>query len=164
MFVHKPLCDKYRENSLLFFNKIYICRSCFYLYLGLLIGVIVGLNLNISFKQSVIFTGLIIFLSYPKFYRFFNRAVKDILRLLGGISVAILLITTFMLSIKTLLILICFLFLIKKYYNKLRGSRDLCKDCPEQYKSKSCAGYKLQTESILNIEEYFSNYIMRIQK
>lgn len=161
-FLHKPLCEKYKNDSLLFFNKIYFCRSCFYLYFGAILGVAFGLFVIVSSKAlyGLLSVGLsVIALSYPPIYKHYSRIMRDALRFCTGFFSTSLMI--FLLKVNWIygIIFVLSLFGLKSVYNKKRNPAKVCEGCAELSKKSACSGYRKQTDALLELEENFSKHL-----
>lgn len=158
VFVHKPLCRKYKNDSINFKN-IYVCRSCFFLYLGILFALI--LYGNIDFNLYILLLSfLIFFLSNPMFYRFYSRKTRDFSRFFLGFLTILLLLNMYSYDKYLFVFLLICLLIIKHLYNIQRKQVDLCSNCSELAKNRICTGYALQTTAMLQIEEEMSKFIM----
>lgn len=162
IFLHKPLCEKYRQNTLKVFN-LYICKSCLLLYTGFFITIATIIQSQNYFalkKNSIIIASLGMFtfiISYPTFYKRFRRIIRDIIRFFDGIFLAIYFVFCFKIHIIIGLFSIIFFANIRNYYNRKRSGERICKDCFELMKGKTCIGYIQQKEALLKIEEEYSN-------
>lgn len=149
MFSHKPLCQRF-GNDVIRIKNIFLCRSCSFLYLGLLTGFFIILS-PIFFICLLSATCL---LSLERFYKKFDRKVRDVLRFLLGL-----------LMFNTLYYLINFnpialyglalIFIGRHFYYKKRQTRKQseCHDCYESKLSNICSGYIKQSPSIRIFEE-----------
>ncbi len=160
MFLHKPLCEKYKNDSFLIFNRIYFCRSCFYLFLGILISAVcAGFIKKLDPIYFLIYGFTIIILSFPRFYKKYSRFIRDIIRFNNGFMCGGLLIIAFSINIAVLFITLLFLLFLKIYYNKLRKNTDICQNCSELLLQKTCSGYELQKQALLDLEENYCRVI-----
>ena len=167
MFAHKPLCKKYEKDTLLLFNKIYFCRSCFCLYLGSIAGLLIGLFLIQVLAEYYItlfsLTGLTILFSYPPVYKYFSRLTRDVMRFLAGfLSISTLIVVSKTNPVLCVGLVLSFI-IIKHFYNKKRSSKYVCSGCNELNSNKACSGYRKQTDALLKLEENFSKHL-RIRK
>lgn len=160
-FVHKPLCLKYKKETFCFFNKIYICRSCFFFYTSIFLAFL--LARFIEFKMSyLIFIALFtVIFSYPGIYKNYSRKTRDLLRFFLGFSICTILIKLFLFNKLYFVLLFAALFFIKQFYNQFRKRNDLCSNCEKLNFTKTCEGYLKQKNALLEIEEKISNYIMK---
>lgn len=161
-FSHKPLCEKFEQDTIHLLNKIYVCRSCFLLYSSLF------LTLSLAFynhfiniiEQNIIsvicFIFTVLLLTNPNLYKKYFRFQRDIMRSSNGIIIALTLIILAKVNFVIGIFLFTTLFLIKKLYNKTRSTKDICAGCAELSSEKTCAGYKKQVEALLILEENYS--------
>lgn len=161
IFVHKPLCTKYQKDTINFFSKIYVCRSCFLFYTGIFLSILFYNFINMNIKFLAVLSLFVIAASHPVFYKNYSRFLRDLLRFLLGFAVSLLLIKLAFINIGYALALLCFCFIVKSIYNRFRKKNDLCRNCGKQYSRKACEGYSKQTQALLKIEEKVSNYIMK---
>lgn len=159
LFVHKPLCAKYRVDSMNIGN-LFICRSCFFLYLGVLLAFILYKYINISFSFLLMGLTIIVLLSNPFYYRFYSRITRDASRFFLGFLTIIYLIKMYSYDKLLFASSILCLLIVKHLYNTQRQKVDLCSNCNELTNSNICIGYTMQANAILQIEEEMSNYIM----
>lgn len=159
LFVHKPLCTKFMADTIKIKN-IYICRSCFFLYLGIFLAFILYKYINFNYFVLLIFFLLIILLSNPMYYKFYSRIFRDFSRFFLGFLTIILLLKTYYYNVYVSVGIVLCLLVIKHLYNIQRKKVDLCYNCEELVSTKICSGYTLQTNALLQEEEEMSNYIM----
>ena len=134
MFAHKPLCEKYKSDVIKI-KKMYLCRSCSFLYLGLLFGVFVKTT-ALFFVVTLTLTCL---LSSGKIYKTFNRKFRDVLRF----SLGFLLINTlyFLASLDIAGFYgVSIILFSRQFYYKKRKSRKLkeCSNCHEYEDTREC--------------------------
>ncbi len=161
LFAHKPLCSKYKKDTIKFFSKIYVCRSCFLFYTGIFLSIIFCIIIKTDIRFLFLLSLIVIISSHPFYYKHYSRFSRDLLRFLLGFSVSSLLINLAPINIYYALTLLCCCFAIKSIYNKYRKKNDLCYNCNKQYSRKACEGYAEQTKALLQIEEKVSDYIMK---
>ena len=162
MFVHKPLCEKYVKDSISLLGIIYFCRSCFFLYLGALLGFAIGFGVRLS--STILFalaicTIFVVIISYPPIYKYNSRLMRDIVRFLAGLLCACLTIYLFRVNLFFCAFEVLFLICIKELYNKKRNPDKICAGCKELGKNKACSGYRKQTDALLELEENFSKHL-----
>ncbi len=166
-WAHKPLCKKYEED-LIKIKSIYICRSCFFVYLGMIMCFIFSIIFrNFFIEYGVFFLGgLLSFtlpLSYPTLYKLLPRKFRDLTRFsMGYIIIQIFLVLLFghfMIALGVILLSYSFW----KIYFKQRAKRKikLCSSCNEYSEVKVCSGYITQQSSIREYEEEATEYILR---
>lgn len=166
IFLHKPLCKKYKDFTLKIFG-LYICRSCFFLYTGFFITFILGIfalkeiTFNKYFFLGLCGMLLTFLISYPPIYAKFSRITRDFIRFYDGIFLAIFFIVCFKLGIFVGLISICTFIIMKHIYNKRRSGKNICKNCQELQNGTTCEGYIQQKEALLKLEEEYSRIIMQ---
>ena len=159
MFAHKPLCNKYKNDSICF-NNIYICRSCLFLYLGVILAFLLYKYINFNPMMVLIGLLLIILLSSPVYYKFYSRITRDFSRFFLGFLSILFLIRVYSINRYYFVCSVLCLLFIKHLYNVQRGKVDLCKNCCELSDNSICSGYKKQSNAILLMEEEMSNYVM----
>lgn len=166
IFLHKPLCEKYKDFTLKIFG-LYICRSCFFLYTGFIIAFVLGIlsvkeiTFNKYFILGLCGMFLTFLVSYPPIYANFSRISKDFIRFYDGIFLAIFFVICFKLGIIIGIISIIAFFIMKHIYNKRRSGKNICKNCEKLQSGTTCEGYIQQKEALLKLEEEYSNIIMQ---
>lgn len=165
IFLHKPLCERYKDNTLKIFG-IYFCRSCLILYTGFILSLIFCILTIKTVKIDNYFylglTGLILTfgMSYPPVYSKLKRISKDFIRLYDGIFLAALFVVCFKIHWELgFLALFAFVF-IRNLYNIKRNGNKVCKDCPDLTNDRTCTGYIQQKEALLKLDEEYSNIMM----
>ena len=104
VFLHKPLCERYKDNTLQIFG-LYVCRSCLLLYSGFLLALIITILGVKSVQFDKYFylgcSGFILtfVLSYPTIYSKFRRITKDFIRFYDGIFLAVFFVVSFKLNL-----------------------------------------------------------------
>ena len=159
LFAHKPTCQAFRKD-LFCIKGIYLCRSCSFLVLGFLLGV-----LSISFFDltqyvlyiylSIVIGGVIFILSHPKLYKTLPRLIKDWVRFFLGWSIANFL---FLLIFKRFLLFtlaLSLLFILRLVYSEIRGKMKgkACDKCNEYYQDKLCSGFLLKAGLMKKYED-----------
>ena len=166
MFLHKPLCERYRENTLKIFG-IYICRSCLLLYsafiltLMLIIPKIKTIQVDKYFVLWICGCMLTLIMSYPPLYSKFRRLAKDFIRFYDGIFLASLFVVCFKINIYAGIASLLAFIVIRNIYNKRRTGDRICKGCEHLNDNTTCLGYREQKEALLKIEEEYSNIRMK---
>lgn len=165
LFLHKPLCDRYKNSTLKLFG-LYVCRSCLFLYTGLIIGIFVVLTK----VQSVVidkyfwlgFSGafLTLVVSHPYIYGKFSRVSRDFIRFYDGLFLGAVVCVSFKISINTGIAALVLFWLIKRIYNRKRSGEKICAGCSELKEGTTCSGYKEQKQAFLDLDEEYSNIIM----
>lgn len=159
MFAHKPLCERHIHDTVKVGN-FYICRSCVFLYLGILVGSCIALSLKINFLSTIFMLFVIIFVSAPKIYSNYSRKSRDFLRLLLGFFMSITFITSFRIGVLAFLGTVVAFHFIKKVMNSKRNPERFCKGCSKLGQNTACEGYKKQTQALLDMEEAFSKHLI----
>lgn len=165
VFLHKPLCEKFKNDTFKIFG-LYVCRSCFWLYLGFLISAIcTSLSIKTVYLDNYFYLGLAgciltFFVSYPTIYKNFHRITRDFVRFYDGIFLAAVFVICFKISMLAGVWSVISFIIMRNLYNKKR-KQDICKGCEELSKNTTCVGYMLQKEALLKIEEEYSNIIMK---
>ena len=165
IFLHKPLCERYKNNTLKIFG-LYICRSCLFLYTGFFLSLIFCIlsvkSVHLNKYFYLWFSGLLLTtaMSYPPVYYKFSRLSKDFIRFYDGIFLA----STFVLCFKIhwelgFLSIFAFIF-VKNLYN-LKRKGDACTGCPRLSEGTTCEGYILQKEALLKIDEEYSDIMTK---
>jgi len=166
LFLHKPLCDKFKNDTFKIFG-LYICRSCFWLYLGFIISTISTISLIKTINYDKYFyIGLVgciftLIISYPTIYKNFGRITRDFVRFYDGIFIAAIFVLCFKINILIGFFSILAFVAIRNLYNKKRKSVDICQNCKELLENTTCSGYIKQKEALLKIEEEYSNIMMK---
>lgn len=162
IFAHKPLCSNY-EQDVLHFGKVFLCRSCAFLYTGMLSSALIFFfdkKMLFDIKIYAFFILLLVLiLSFPTFYESYYRKVKDILRFLTGffmIYFLVLLFNDLILGLTGLSVLLIFWWI----YKKLRPENQLCESCEEFQEKKICSGFILQADYANQFEEKASSFAM----
>lgn len=164
IFLHKPLCPKYKESTLKIFG-LYICRSCLLLYSGFIISLILTtISVKTVYFDKYFFLGLcgciLTFgISYPAIYSRFSRITKDFIRFYDGIFLAAFIVMCFKISIIAGIVAIGSFIIMRNLYNKRRGGEKVCKDCDALIDGTTCIGYIQQKQALLKIEEEYSKII-----
>lgn len=165
-WAHKPLCEKYEED-LIKIKDVSVCRSCFFVYLGLISNLVFSLmfhNFYVAYGR-IILSGLLLFtlpLSYPTLYKKLPRKLRDLLRFTMGYLIIqiffVFLRGHFVYSLAAVLLS----YILWKIYFKQRAKRkiDLCFTCNEYSDQKVCSGYKTQVLLIREYEEEATDYIL----
>lgn len=166
IFLHKPLCQKYRNFSFKFLG-MYFCKSCFLLYLGffstlaIILPKLEIITLDKFFILGVCGILLTAFVSYPGIYNKFSRSSQYFIRFYDGIFLAIYFTVFFKLDLAAGFLSILLFLIVKHIFNKKRNL-DLCKGCPELPKETTCEGYLEQKQALLDIDEEYSKIITNI--
>jgi len=140
LLAHKPLCSRFK-NDVLKLGHIHLCRSCTFLYSGL----IVSLG------------------SSPWFYWKTNRIIRDMLRCSLGYILAA---SIYFLSAGIWLGFIVHALLFTGwffYYRKKRAERKSvqCDGCAEQNCNSVCSGYKVQADYIRKYEIFATDQLIK---
>jgi len=159
MFAHKPLCDKFKNDTIVLNNKIYLCKSCFCFYLGILSSFLF-INLSLNINYLLLLSVLIAIFSYPKLYANNNRPIRNILRFSLGFFNTLLILNLIKIKLLYSIIYFTLCFLLKTIYGRARKKVDICLNCSELNIKKACSGYQKQTQALLQIEEELSDFIM----
>ncbi|MBQ8459459.1 hypothetical protein IJ541_05080 [bacterium] len=166
MFLHKPLCPRYKDSTVKIFGW-YVCRSCLLLYSGfiltllLIIPKIKTIQFDKYFALWICGCILTLFMSYPPLYSKFRRITKDFVRFYDGIFLASVFVVCFKSNIYAGILSIFAFILLRNLYNKKRTGDRICKGCENLNQETTCVGYQKQKEALLKIEEEYSNIRMR---
>ena len=137
IFSHKPLCEKFKNDTIVIFNKIYLCKSCFYFYLGILSSfLLINISLNLNYLFCVLF--LIIICSYPRFYANNKRFVRNLLRFFLGFFSMLLMLDLIKIDILYFVMYLIICIILKNFYNKKRSKIDICSNCTAKNGRKAC--------------------------
>lgn len=113
-FSHKPLCEKFKDDTFVINNKIYLCKSCVCIYSGMLLALATFSYIKIDLTQLLFFTSLIVLLSAPAIYKKYSRTTRNCARFSTGFLVVLLLLKTFIVSpLLSILFLLSFMMLIQ---------------------------------------------------
>ena len=162
IFLHKPLCEKYKSNTLKIFG-LYVCRSCLLLYTGFFISLIYTiLTIKTVHIDKYFYLGLLgciltFAVSYPPIYARYRRITKDFIRFYDGIFLAAFFVICFKFNIYIGIASIVAFLVMRYFYNKKRPCARICKDCPNLIEGQTCEGYIQQKEALLKVEEEYSN-------
>lgn len=166
-WAHKPLCEKYQEDTIKI-KHIHLCRSCVFVYLGMLTSLALFTTFdNIASKDGYLLLCTLFFftlsLSHPVVYKKLPRLLRDLLRY----SLGFLILQTFFMALQGHFFLAacsCLLLsLFRLVYYQKRAQRKLekCYRCEEYSDSKVCSGYHRQTLLIREYEEEATEYIIQ---
>lgn len=167
LWAHKPLCKLYREDVLKI-KGIYLCRSCLFVYLGGVLGLILALFLHLfqpgySHAVLIVLTFTVLPLSSPKFYKGLSRRWRDLIRLTAGILIIFIFSTVVEGHFFLVLIILLISSLFWKMYYRQRAKRkiEFCSTCAEHATAGICSGYQLQAASIREYEQEATDFILR---
>ena len=165
LWAHKPLCSHYEKDTISI-GKIFLCRSCFFAYLGVVLVplLIVMLQVSASILISSLTALLLITLSlsHPTIYHKFHRAYRDVLRFnLGGvIGLSLVLLIHEHEIFYPLFVGILLLAFGKFYYQKRKVRKiQFCEECNEYEGDSICSGYILQARLIREYEQEATDYL-----
>lgn len=164
-FAHHPLCDNYR-NQIFEINGIYLCQGCTLTYIGIFLGLISSLLLNLDLsiiEWLIIGLGILVFLFIIEFLNISNRKIKRLIRFVTGIGLGSFIwflfsSTNFYVS----LIAIIFTYLGYRVFKIIRSSQvkeDKCLSCSEFNKGKICSGLALEAQVNREYSEYATNLL-----
>lgn len=165
-WAHKPLCRRFREDVLRF-GHIYLCRSCFCLYLGLGAGLLAptsagGADVPGGWAPAALGAALAV-LSSPSLYKKLPRPVRDLLRFALGMAISLwfrLLLLGQLLLCLPLLLCGLVLWLVYQRERAARKKR-ACLACPEYTGSGICSGFSRQAELVRRYEEEATDFFLR---
>lgn len=150
-WAHKPLCDRF-HGEVLRIGSLHVCRSCTFLYAGMIAAVIAGiLQPQVIATRPYLFTGVlaaVMLLSAPPLYKKWPRPVRDLLRFGAGTLIPAGFIVLFsgnaILGGAGLLLL----WIHWRVYLRHRRERRarVCDGCPDLAASTVCPGFRLQAE------------------
>lgn len=159
LMLHKPLCKQFQQDVIIFFDKLFFCRSCFFVYFGLILSLIWALSQSLELSvQCFIPLFLFVFIfSYPKLYNKFGRRIKDIVRFFNGVMIGAIIVLGVRGQLFFSILMLLGLFGIKKIYNiqRAKNAKDACVGCEELQHGRVCRGYKRQITEMLAFEEAF---------
>ncbi len=175
LFAHKPLCSHFKQDTISI-RGIHLCRSCFFAYFGILAGLFLPVDVDMSAQHISVILSVLLFatlpFSHPAIYKKIPRLLRDLLRFNLGVIISFSLLLPiyyhqeFLLSAVTIGISLIF----GKFYYKRRSIRkiQLCKNCSEYQTGSICSGYQMQATLIREYEEkatefkYKTGYIPKI--
>lgn len=169
LLAHKPLCSRFK-NDVLKLGHIHLCRSCTFLYSGLIVSLILLFVISPSSKVfAVVDTVLLITTlvgSSPWFYWKTNRIIRDMLRCSLGYILAA---SIYFLSAGIWVGFIVHILLFTGwffYYRKKRAERKSvqCDGCAEQNCNSVCSGYKVQADYIRKYEIFATDQLIKRRK
>lgn len=93
-WAHKPLCEKHRHDVIRL-GRIYLCRSCSCVYLGIFFSFVILLCCNDFIRNHqlsllVTLSTITLPLSHPSLYKKLPRRFRDALRFSLGLLLALL--------------------------------------------------------------------------
>lgn len=169
IFLHKPLCEKYKDSTIKIFG-LYVCRSCLYLYFGLIISFIYAYTMIKTVQYDKFFflgicgAALTFLVSYPPIYSKFKRITKDFIRFYDGIFLAAIFVFAFKINTYIGVLSIISFIIMRNLYNKKRSGDLVCKDCEKLVEGKTCEGYIKQKEALLRMDDEYSQIITKQMK
>ena len=151
-FAHKPLCDRFKGETLSFF-QIHVCRSCLFLYLGLFLSLFIYLPNAFYLSLLIIVISMSISRGYKKLFRW----KRDLLRFSLGFLVGITFFKIINLDLLGFLSLVLLCSAYGMYYKKrkIRKLQD-CNGCAELDNGKVCSGFELQAKDLTHYEDILS--------
>ena len=167
LWVHKPLCNSYKEDTISA-QGVHLCRSCVFTYLGITVGcsltAFTALSANTISALLVALLLLTLPLSHPAIYKTTPRFVRDILRFnLGAIISFSLLLPICHQKLYLPLISTGISIIFWKIYYQKRSIRKIkfCENCSEYRTGKICSGYILQAGLVREYEEKATEIIYK---
>ncbi|MCP4712197.1 MAG: hypothetical protein GY869_26540, partial [Planctomycetes bacterium] len=165
-WAHKPLCERFRGDYVKI-GGVCLCRSCALVYLALFLGGMFGLVFQKALREVGVaaFVGcstVTLVFSYPGWYKRWPRLVRDGLRFMLGISVAL---CGYLLFYGNPVVGAAgglMLFGLWKVYMRLRNRRKghACEGCGDLKKKTVCPGYAWQAEYLRQYEQKATEYIV----
>lgn len=157
-WAHKPLCQRF-QHDVLSLGHVYLCRSCTFVWAGLVSSAVALLLLRESFEPvSASFFAAVaaptLLLSLPRWYSRWPRRVRDLLRFGLGVTLASGL---FLLATGQLLAAalgFALLYAVKRHYQVRRRAKkkEACRGCPELGGGNICSGFALQAQHVRRYE------------
>lgn len=169
LWAHHPLCNAFRKDVLRL-GPVRVCRSCFCVYLGILVATTVCLtffsffrNLGLPILLAVLISTLLV--SYPKVYKKLPRPLRDLARFAMGTLLpltGVLLWTSFW---PLALITFVLLYFFWRYYFQLRKIRreTVCESCHEYGRQAHCSGTLHQATSLRAYEESATAFLYALE-
>lgn len=166
IWAHKPLCSHF-SRDVLKLGSIYLCRSCLFAWLGIIIGT-VSLLFSTPFWQSradLLLSGALLVtipLSFPPVYKKLPRFLRDILRLLMGLVLPLTIFTLVNVDLRVGITAAATIFLFWYFYFKVRKQRKLhqCDHCSELKAGGVCSGFTRQACAVRKYEERATAMLM----
>ncbi len=158
-FAHKPLCERFRRDVLRV-GHVHVCRSCTLVYAGIVgVGVLCwpfrGPLRDLSVGLFLVLAGGTLALSFPAWYKYWPRPMRDVLRFaLGGLIALcgfLLVSGHFVMGLAAAAGLLA----TWKMFMILRNRQSACRcgGCPRLSAKRICPGYALQASIIRQYEE-----------
>lgn len=153
-WAHKPLCARFKVG-VLHIGKLYLCRSCLFAYVGILMCVIAAtvyptLIVNMKLTWFLLVLVPVIILSYPRLYKRLHRVIQDVLRLGMGVLIGflpfLLIHSNFFCGITCIVVMGVFwrIYFHQREIRKLHA----CDGCPELNIPETCSGFQHQSHAI----------------
>ncbi|MCP4711311.1 MAG: hypothetical protein GY869_22045 [Planctomycetes bacterium] len=166
-WAHKPLCERFRGEYIKI-GGVCLCRSCTLVYLAIFFGGLFGVVFH-EFLRDVGVAAFIgcgavtLVFSYPRWYKRWPRLVRDGLRFMLGISIALCGYLLLYGNPVVGLVGGVLLFGLWKVYMRLRNRRKgyACEGCNDLKKSEVCPGYTWQAEFLRQYEQQATEYVVR---
>lgn len=164
-WAHKPLCERFHKDVLQL-GRLHVCRSCVCIYSGMLLGVVAFLVAPAS-PTLAWCTGvgmlLPLGLSYPRWYRYWSRTTRDVLRFSAGFCCVLTFVLTATIHLLAGAILAALIASCWLLFFRVRGGlkSSACDGCPELGCRGVCPGYQLQAELIRSYEDEASDLLAR---
>lgn len=164
-WAHKPLCDRFK-SGVFRIDKLHICRSCVFAYIGISFGIVTGLlypSMITDLKLTILALILtpVIILSYPRLYKKLTRFLQDILRLTMGMIIGFvpffLIYQNFLCGFTSMVVLLVFwrIYFHQRKVRKLHA----CDGCPELDLPEICSGFQQQASAIRLYEIEATDFI-----
>ena len=165
-WAHKPLCERF-HGEVLRVGALHVCRSCTFLYAGLIAAGIAGiLRPEAIAGRPCLFAGVlagVALLSAPPFYKKWPRPVRDLLRFGAGALIP----AGFIVLVHGSLILgaagLLLLWIHWRVYLRRRRERRAraCEGCSDLTAGTVCPGFRMQADAARAYEHAASARIAR---
>ncbi len=165
-FAHKPLCERFRRDVLRI-GHVHVCRSCTLVYAGIGSVAVLCWLFRAALQETavelvLVLAGVTLALSFPAWYKYWPRPMRDVLRFaLGGLIALcgfLLVSGHFVVGLAAAAGLLA----TWKAFMALRNRRSArrCDGCPRLSAERTrlsakriCPGYALQASMIRRYEE-----------
>jgi len=150
-WAHKPLCDRFHADVVRL-GGLHICRSCLGAWAGLILGgaTLAWMDLSATTLGWMLATALPLAVagSFPPLHARRGRPARDLLRVLGGCTVALTAVAALqgqvVLALTAAVLLTGFGIAWRRRRAPLRADR--CAGCPELEQQGVCSGFARQAD------------------
>lgn len=151
-FAHHPTCTPY-SNQVFRVLGIHLCQGCTMIYLGIIMGFLTQLLLQILFSPvtflvtTIVTVGIVLILDTQTSIRLVKRTLRFSMGLYAGCIAASVIIDPNWIMKIVFAVVIILLFQAYRFFRMMRPSKDLCQTCPDFPKAPYCPGLIMQMEA-----------------